>query len=98
MGKTCILEQCLEGLTTANPLRHKVPLKNLTDPTYPLPPPQLSLSNLTKDLTVAIDYPDTMKTSQSGTDNPAPRAIKPVRVECEKEQGGREDGGLISNL
>ena len=33
-GKIPILEQCWECLTTANPLRCKVPLKNVTDPTY----------------------------------------------------------------
>ena len=33
-GKTPILEQCWECLTTANPLGHKVPLKNVTDTTY----------------------------------------------------------------
>ena len=31
-----------------------------------------------------------MEMSQSGMDNPAPRAIKPIREEPEKEQGGRD--------
>ena len=35
-GKTPIWEQCWECQTTASPLRHQVPLKNVTDPTYSL--------------------------------------------------------------
>ena len=33
-GKTSILEQFWECQTTAHPLRHKFPLKNVTGPTY----------------------------------------------------------------
>ena len=40
--------------------------------------------------------PHTMESSQSGMDSPAPRAIQPVRVEPEKEQGvRRSDHNLI---
>ena len=38
-----------------------------------------------------------METSQSGIDNPGPRVIKPIRVEPEKEQGGKDRGGLTSD-
>ena len=47
---------------------------------------------------MAIDNPSYNKNEQSGTDNPAPRPIKPIRVEPEKEQGGREEGGLTRTL
>ena len=36
--------------------------------------------------------PHTMETSQSGLDNPVPRAIQPIRVEPDKKRGGSEGG------
>lgn len=41
--------------------------------------------------------PHTMESSQSGMGNLAPRVIQPVRIEPEKEQGGRE-GRAEQNL
>jgi len=41
--------------------------------------------------------PHTMESSQSGMDSPAPRVIQPIRVEPEKERGGRE-GRADQNL
>ena len=41
--------------------------------------------------------PQTMESSQSGMDNPAPRVIKPIRVEPEKKQGEGE-GSANQNL
>ena len=34
----------------------------------------------------------TMESNRSGMDSPAPRAFKSIRVEPEKEQGGKETG------
>ena len=90
------MEQWGEHLTTAKPLRLKVFLKNVTDPTYS--PLRFSFRNWTKDLGMARDHPHTMETSQSGMDNPTPRAIKPIRVESEKEQEGRDGRGLTRIL
>ena len=36
--------------------------------------------------------PQTGESNQSGMDNPAPRIIRPIRGEPEREQGGTEEG------
>ena len=38
--------------------------------------------------------PHTMEWSQSGMGNPEPRTLQPIRVQPEKEQEGRDGGGL----
>ena len=39
---------------------------------------------------MAVDHPHTVELSQSGMDNPAPTAIKPIRVGPDKKKEGRE--------
>ena len=91
-GKTHILEQCWECLTIANPLGLKVPLKNMTDPTY-------SPSGFPQEFDQRHKYghrPPLIQwkgANQQWRTQHVELVIQPIRIKPEKEHGEREGGG-----